>query len=186
MDGVFEFDHRTFEKYFKDVKKQETLSNPNIFQLDGFEHDVCATACMMYEQESGIYYIDPGFQDYFFAEYYYFEDTEKTKAMGEVLRHRKVNSFRNLDGLRMLYKMSPTKTEVCLFLPFLKDIFKNAEEDETFLRFLSYGYKECTYTEINDPAVKTYMHETGADKFDCILDTNSPTKYLDGFNFGSS
>jgi 23S rRNA maturation mini-RNase III len=178
MDGVFEFDHRTFEKYFKDVKKQETLSNPNIFQLDGFEHDVCATACMMYEQESGIYYIDPGFQDYFFAEYYYFEDTEKTKAMGEVLRHRKVNSFRNLDGLRMLYKMSPTKTEVCLFLPFLKDIFKNAEEDETFLRFLSYGYKECTYTEINDPAVKTYMHETGADKFDCILDTNSPRNIL--------
>lgn len=178
MDGVFEFDHRTFEKYFKDVKKQETLSNPNIFQLDGFEHDVCATACMMYEQESGIYYIDPGFQDYFFAEYYYFEDTEKTKAMGEALRHRKVNSFRNLDGLRMLYKMSPTKTEVCLILPFLKDVFKNAEEDETFLRFLSYGYKECTYTEINEPAVKTYMHETGADKFDCILDTNSPRNIL--------
>lgn len=25
MDGVFEFDHRTFEKYFKDVKKQEEL-----------------------------------------------------------------------------------------------------------------------------------------------------------------
>ena len=178
MDGIFEFDHRTFEKYFKDVKKQEELENPNIFLLAGFEHDVCATACMMYEQESGIYYIDPGFQDYFFAEYYYFEDTEKTKAMGEVLRHRKVKSFRNLDGLRMLYHMSHVKVEVCLILPFLREIFKGTDEKEAFMRFLSYGYKECIYTEIDEATVKLYMSKTGADKFDCIMDTNSPRNIL--------
>lgn len=178
MDGVFEFDHRTFEKYFKDVKKQEELENPNIFLLARFEHDVCATACMMYEQESGIYYIDPGFQDYFFAEYYYFEDTEKTKKMGEALRHRQMKSFRNLDGLRMLYHMSPDKTEVCLILPFLKEIFKGTDKKETFMRFLSYGYKECVYTEIDEAVVKHYMPKAGADKFDCIMDTNSPRNIL--------
>ncbi|MCH3998546.1 MAG: NACHT domain-containing protein [Lachnospiraceae bacterium] len=178
MDGIFEFDHRTFEKYFKYVKKQEELENPNIFLLSGFEHDVCATACMMYEQESGIYYIDPGFQDYFFAEYYYFEDTEKTKAMGEVLQHRKVKSFRNLDGLRMLYHMSPDKVEVCMILPFLREIFRDTDEKETFMRFLSYGYKECIYTEIDETAVKRYKPKVGADKFDYIMDTNSPRNIL--------
>jgi hypothetical protein len=178
MDGVFEFDHRTFEKYFKAVKKQEKLENPSNFLLTRFEYDVCATACMMYEQESGIYYIDPGFQDYFFAEYYYFEDTEETKAMGKALQHRQMKPFRNPDGLRMLYHMSPAKVEVCLILPFLQEIFKSADEKETFLRFLSYGYKECVYTEIDEAAIKLYMQKTGADKFDCIWDINSPRNIL--------
>ena len=46
------------------------------------------------------------------------------------------------------------------------------------MRFLSYGYKECVYTEIDDAAVKRYMPKTGADKFDCIMDTNSPRNIL--------
>lgn len=174
MDGVYEFDRRTFEKYFKLVKKQEELSNPNIFRLDGFEHDVCATACMMYEQESGIYYIDPGFQDYCFAEYYYFEVTDKTKAMGEALNRRQVKSFRNLDGLKMLYMMSPEKMEVCVFLPFLNEIFKESDETKCFMRFLAYGFRECIYVDLDEVAIKANMAKLNADKFDYLIDSNPP------------
>ncbi|MEY8763162.1 MULTISPECIES: NACHT domain-containing protein [Clostridium] len=180
MDGVYEFDRRIFEKYFNLIKKQEGLSNPNIFRLDGFEHDVCATACMMYEQESGIYYIDPGFQDYFFAEYYYFEDTEKTKAMGEALNRRQMKSFRNLDGLKMLNKMSPEKMEVCVFLPYLNEIFKESDETKCFMRFLACGYRDCIYVNFDEVAIKTSMVKLKANKFDYPLDSNPPKNIVMG------
>ena len=96
MDGVFEFDHRSFEKYFRQLKAKNEFHNPSIFSLTSFQHDVCATACMMYEQESGIFYIDPGFQDYFFADYYYHQDTGPTKEMGRKLWDRQIDSFRNV------------------------------------------------------------------------------------------
>ena len=124
MDGIFEFDHRSFEKYFKQLKSKEKLQNPSIFSISNFQHDVCATACMMYEQESGIYYIDPGFQDYFFAEYYYQEDSDSTKLMGRALWDRKIDTFRNLNALKMLYEIASEKVEVCIILPYLDSIFK--------------------------------------------------------------
>lgn len=178
MDGIFELDSRKFEKYFKEVKKREDLSNPNKFSKEGFHYDVCATACMMYEQESGIYYIDPGFQDYFFAEYYYFEDTETTKRMGDFLLHRKLKSFRNLDGLRMLYQMSPEKVEVCLFLPFLDTVFDRNNEEETFIRLISYGYGECIYVDFDETVINTCLSELKAQTFDYIPDANPPKNII--------
>lgn len=172
MDGVFEFDHRSFEKYCKQLKSRNALINPAAFQLQAFQHDVCVTACMMYEQESGIYYIDPGFQDYLFAEYYYFEDSEPTKAMGRSLWDRRPDSFRNLDALRMLYQMSRDKMEVCILLPFLDCIFRGKTEEEAFLRYLEYGYGDVVYTVYDETAVRQSLLELKADRFDTVPDIN--------------
>ena len=172
MDGVFEFDHRSFEKYFNMLKCRDALINPTRFQLQAFQHDVCATACMMYEQESGIYYIDPGFQDYLFAEYYYFADSDPTKAMGRSLWARKPNSFRNLDALRMLYQMSEDKMEVCVLLPFLDCIFKGRADDEAFLRYLKYGYGDISYTVYDELAIQQCMKGLNIERFDAAPDGN--------------
>lgn len=181
LDGVFEFDHRSFEKYFKQLKCKDSLRNPSIFELTAFQHDVCATACMMYEQESGIYYIDPGFQDYFFAEYYYFEGTDSTKEMGRTLWGRKTDSFRNLDALRMLYNMTGEKVNVCILLPFLDTIFKGKAEDEAFLRFLSYGFGDITYLLLNRPVIDEYLRgPSKAEKFDIAPDANHPKNIVMG------
>lgn len=158
MEGVFEFGHRSFERFFRQLKKDK-LQNQSIFSLTNFQHDVCATACMMYEQESGIYYIDPGFQDYFFAEYYYQEDTEPTKKMGRALWDRKINSFRNMDALKMLYEIADEKTEVCIFLPYLDSIFRRKSEEEAFLRYLSYGYGHITYLLFDEPKLKEFIRK---------------------------
>ena len=157
MDGVFEFDHRSFEKYFKQLKVVDKLQNPSIFSVSNFQHDVCATACMMYEQESGIYYIDPGFQDYFFAEFYYHEDTDLTKKMGRALWDRRIDSFRNLDALKMFYEIADEKTEVCILLPYLESIFKGKSDEEALLRYLSYGYGEITYLLFDEPKLKEFI-----------------------------
>lgn len=181
MDGVFEFDHRSFEKYFRQLKAKNELQNPSIFTLTNFQHDVCATACMMYEQESGIFYIDPGFQDYFFAEYYYQQDTEPTKEMGRKLWDRKINSFRNLDALKMFYEIAKEKVEACLILPYLESIFRGKSDDEAFLRYLSYGYGCITYLLLDKPQIDRFMRKPmQAEKFDIVPDSNSPKNVIIG------
>lgn len=185
MDGIFEFDHRSFEKYFKQLKAKETLQNPSIFSLTNFQHDVCATACMMYEQESGIFYIDPGFQDYFFAEYYYQQDTDPTKEMGRKLWDRKINSFRNLDALKMLYEIAKEKVETCILLPYLESIFRGKTDEEAFLRYLSYGYNEITYMLLDKPQIDKYLNApTKAEKFDVIPEVNHTENIIMGFIYG--
>lgn len=181
MEGVFEFDHRSFEKYFRQLKSKEELRNPTIFTLTNFQHDVCATACMMYEQESGIFYIDPGFQDYFFAEYYYQQGTETTKEMGRKLWDRKINSFRNLDALRMLYEIAKDKVEACILLPYLESIFRGKLNNESFLRYLSYGYGEIVYTLLDKPQIDRFMKSSpSAEKFDIIPEANHPRNIIVG------
>ncbi len=173
MEGIYIFDHRSFERFFKHLKSKDDLINPSKFTFSAFEHDVCATACMMYEQESGIFYIDPGFQDYFFAEFYYFEETEPTKEMGRTLWNRKIDSFRNLDALKMLYEIAPEKVEVCIIQPYLENIFKGKEDAEAFLRFLSNGFGDVKYTLLNKPLIDEYMKKPlQAEKFDFFPEAN--------------
>lgn len=173
MEGIFVFDHRSFERLFNHLKSKNELSNPKKFTRSTFEHDVCATACMMYEQESGIFYIDPGFQDYFFAEYYYFEDTDPTKEMGRALWDRKIDSFRNLDALKMLYEIAPEKVNVCIIQPYLENIFKGKNDPEAFLQFLANSYGDVKYTLLNKPLIDEYMNKPlKAEKFDFVPETN--------------
>ena len=173
MEGIYIFDHRSFEKFYKKLKSKDELDNPKKFTLSAFEHDVCATACMMYEQESGIFYIDPGFQDYFFAEFYYFEDTDPTKEMGRALWERKIDSFRNLDALKMLYEIAPEKVNVCIIQPYLENIFKGRDDAEAFLQFLANGFGDVKYTLLNKPLIDAYMNKPlKAEKFDFVPETN--------------
>lgn len=181
MDGIYEFDHRSFEKYFRQLKSRSSLQNQVIFTLTNFQHDVCATACMMYEQESGIYYIDPGFQDYFFAEYYYQQDTDATKDMGRKLWDRRVNSFRNLDALIMFHEIADEKVETCILLPYLESIFKGKSDDEAFLRYLSYGYGEVKYILLDKPQIDRFLKKPPqAEKFDMIPEPNHPKNVIIG------
>lgn len=173
MEGIYIFDHRSFEKFYKKLKSKNELNNPRKFTLNAFEHDVCATACMMYEQESGIFYIDPGFQDYFFAEFYYFEDTDPTKEMGRALWNRKIDSFRNLDALKMFYEIAPEKVNVCIIQPYLENTFKGKEGAEAFLRFLANGFGDVKYTLFSKPLIDKYMNKPlKAEKFDFVPETN--------------
>lgn len=159
VDGIDHFDQRSFEKYFKKLKCKDGFRNPAGFQFEKFQHDVCATACMMYEQDSGIFYIDHGFQDFFFAEYYYYADTDPTKEIARVLNRRHPDSFRNLNAFRMLYQMSPEKVETCFFLPFLENIYKKKNEKKAFASFLNSGYGNVKYTIFDDQKVLQYAEK---------------------------
>ena len=159
LDGVFEFNDRTFEKYFNKLQEKKTLSNPAKCKLTAFQKDVCATACMMYEQDSGIYYIDPGFQEYFLAEFFFLQDDQdKNKAIGRFFWTGKINSFPSTSVLNLLYEMADEKTEVFIVLPYLETIFKGKPEDEAFLNFLSYGYGNIRYILQDRPLIYSFLN----------------------------
>lgn len=174
LDGVFEFDRLSFEKYYNLIESKQSLQNRSKFTMRAFQQDVCATACMMYEQESDIYYIDPGFQDYFFARYFYLEGTDQCKKIARKLWNRQPDSFRNLDALQMLYRISKEKVDFCILYPCLDRIFKGKSDEEAFLRFLSYSFGDITYTLWNKPLIDNIMREgpVGAEKFDSEIDAN--------------
>lgn len=170
VDGIDQFSDIEFERYFNMLKCKSSFENSSKFRVSQFKQDVCATACMMYEQETKVFYIDNGFQDYFFAEYYYLEDSESTKSMGQSIISRDIDSFRNLDALKMLYSFAPEKVQSFIILPFLKCIFKAKSDKEAFLRFLSLGYDHVNYILLSKPTVDKYIQNTAL--LDCTLIQN--------------
>jgi hypothetical protein len=99
----------------------------------------------------------------------YFADTDLTKDMGSQLLNRKIDSFRSLDALMMLYKMSRDKVDVCILLPYLDTIFKGTSDEEAFLRFLHYGFGNVQYMLFDEPLIQQYMaFPLKAEKFDMV------------------
>ena len=178
LDNVFQFDSRSFEKYFRALKGKAELVNPAKCKKREFQQDVCATACMMYEQDSDIYYIDPGFQDYFFAEYYYFEDSENTKALGKKLWGVKPNPLRNYDAYNMFYEIAKDKMEVCFFLPYLESIFKGNTDDKAFQRFLAQGYGKVRYAVVDSGAVQNEMIRIGVSRFEVVSRSENECNFM--------
>lgn len=181
LDGIDSFDQHSFEKYYKIVKDRVTLDYPSAFKLQAFQHDVCATACMMYEQETGIYYIDPGFQDYFFALHFYHKDHDTAKEIGDVLENRNIDSFRNLAALRMIYQKAQDKAEVCILLPYLDKIFSGNNDDEAFIAFLSSGFGKVIYTELADPIIQKCLNKFNSKDFYCKPESNHVSNILMAF-----
>lgn len=70
QDGVFKFNLESFGSYFSRLKSYKGFANPYKMKEKTFLSDCCSTACMLYEQNEDIVYIDPGFQEFLFAEYY--------------------------------------------------------------------------------------------------------------------
>lgn len=124
IDKVHEFDTFSFEEYFNKLKTKDTIENPHAMTKDTFIHDACATACMMYEQPSKVLYIDQGFQEYLFADHLFQTSEDEVQRIGLTLWDQPEEVFEGGDAFEMFYEMSVAKAEKCLFLPYLKEIFK--------------------------------------------------------------
>lgn len=149
IDKVHEFDPFSFEEYFNKLKTKDNIENPHAMTKDTFIHDACATACMMYEQSSKVLYIDQGFQEYLFADHLFQTSEDEVQRIGLTLWDQPEEVFDGGDAFEMFYEMSATKAEKCLFLPYLKEIFKGKKDDTAFLNFLKLGYKTLNYNVLN-------------------------------------
>lgn len=161
VERKFQFNKMTFEAIFKKLKSTKQVSNPRIMNKTNFLHDACATACMMYEAKSDILYIDPGFQQFLFAEYNYFAEPEEVEAMGKKLWTVPESEFNGGIAFEMLYELSDEKVEVCLDLPYLDMIFKDKTEEESFNAFLVHGFREIKSALLDRTAIAECEQKSG-------------------------
>lgn len=172
--GVLEFDDPTFELYFNELTSHKAFENPHKMTLTNFKHDACSTACMMYERDLGIWYIDPGFQEFLFAEYYANQPSEVVRELENNLRGLGYDKFNKFDAFEMLYGFTQEKFELCIFLPFLERIFKGKEDEKAFADFLIDGYDQVAYTVIDEDLVEKYEKEHKVRRQIAVQSLNEP------------
>lgn len=163
MAHKIEFDPDSFDEYFETLSTKSTLENPKIMTSKNFAHDACATACMMYQQDENLFYIDPGFQEYLFARHYHFADPQELIALGQTLWDIGENEFDGIDAFEMLTEFSLEKVERALYLPYLHNIFIGKNEVVQFLLFLQYGFREFEYQVTDLDTVAQYSVEHDAE-----------------------
>ena len=147
LAGETRFDNGTFEEYFNDLHTIQTLDNIKKCTLKAFQHDCCACACMMYEEDEDYYYIDEAFQEFLFAEYYRYGASEKeAEDLVEILNDQSLEDYQTLDAFELLYDDSPDKTAKNILRPFLRSIFWNKTPEEAFLAYLNKGYSSLQFS----------------------------------------
>ena len=150
-DGVLELDSHSFEDYFNQMKSYKGFENTHKMNIKNFKHDVCSTACIMYEKEFDIFYIDPGFQECLFAEYYSVAAEEDVVLLLKSLENISYTKLARFEALDMLCKLSREKFRYKVLLPFLDAIFKTKDDQETFRNFLHTCFDDITVVSINEP-----------------------------------
>lgn len=151
-----EFDPDTFEDYFENLVTKNNIENPSAMTSKNFIHDACATACMMYEQDTKLLYIDSGFQEYLFAKYYFQAAPEELVALGQTLWDTAETEFNGLDAFEMLKEFSTEKYERYFLKPFLDNVFQGKDKTKHFITFLRYGYRDLEYQMIDHDCVAAY------------------------------
>lgn len=147
-DAIHEFNQDSFDRVYKKLESTKTFPTHGKMNRTNFQRDACSTACIMYEQERDIFYIDPWFQHYFFIEYYAGESGDKMKDLGAKLLEHHSNEYGDILPLAMLFEETRTKFEKCIIRPFLDRIFRGKDNDEPFLLFLLNGYEKITINAI--------------------------------------
>ena len=174
MDKVFQFDNDSFEEYFRRLKTVDELPNKHKIKKSTFYHDVCATACMMYEENSKILYIDQGFQEYLFVAYYRAGNTDIGKLVGRTLMTRSLKDYKNRNAFDMLMDSSEEKMEICLFKPFLDSVFRGRDDEQAFKQFIIIGYDRLHYSVINETLLMEYQAKVGCGSSARIECVNEP------------
>lgn len=162
-DRIHEFGYADFEEYFNKLTTVEKLNNRKIMTKENFIHDACATACMMYEADYKFLYIDPGFQEYLFAEYNRVEDPVKTIAFGKQLWSTPLGAFEDGSAFDMFCEFSMEKVELTYFIPLLNEVFKGKSDEAAFISFLKNGYHKIDYQVVDTDLVSQYMVKAGAE-----------------------
>lgn len=176
--GQHEFDEDSFKTLLNELTSYKGFENTHKMNKKNFQHDACSTACMMYEEDEKILYIDPGFQKYLFALYYINADNDKTKEMGKKLNNTERHAFDDYEAFDMLYDKVRKKFELCVMFPFLRNIFQGKDDKEAFIRYLKYGYDQLLYTVIHDDEVEVRTGRTSSGYDLGIANFNEPRTIL--------
>lgn len=182
QDAIFKFDSESFSTYYAQLTSYKQFKNPHKMSEEHFLQDTCSTACMLYEQGLDIFYIDPGFQEFLFAEYYSTAEENITTELGKVLRSKKATDFNKLDAFKMLYDKVKPKIDKCIFLPVLNNIFREKySERESFIQFLIEGFKTIQVSVIDEEMVNRVIAANGVSRYRYNHVQNEPLNVIMSF-----
>lgn len=158
--GALSFTDTSFDLYFNELTSYKKFENPHKMTVRSFKHDACATACMMYEKELDLWYIDPGFQEFLFAEYYAQAEKEEVIELQQSLSRIPYAQLLRFDALDMLYNASEIKFKMYVLLPFLDTIFKGSDE-EAFMNFLAVCFDKVNIVEFDEIVKALFLQNLG-------------------------
>lgn len=164
-DGKKVLENGDFSRYFGMLKSHKEFKNPYKMNEKNFLHDLCSTACMMYEKEYDLYYIDPGFQECMFADYYANAEPEEILELVTALQKTSFEMLERFDALDMFNKASELKFKFYVLLPFLDKIFKTKDDSKSFMNFLQVCFKSVNIVNVNEAMQVLFMSELGVSKF---------------------
>lgn len=163
-DGKKVLENGDFSRYFGMLKSHKEFKNPYKMNEKNFLHDLCSTACMMYEKEYDLYYIDPGFQECMFADYYANAEPEEILELVTALQKTSFEMLERFDALDMFNKASELKFKFYVLLPFLDKIFKTKDDSKSFMNFLQVCFKSVNIVNVNEAMQVLFMSELGVNK----------------------
>lgn len=153
--GDYEFDEDKFKYYFGILHSTEKLDR-SLMKVDNFRFDALHSSCLMYEEAQRIHFLHRSFQEYFFAEYYSRQDDTTMIKLGLSLRKPAQTKYDESEAFNMLYELAADKVERFIFLPFLKDIFSEEDQEKSYWLFLKNGFTEIGYTLYDRATIEKY------------------------------
>jgi len=163
-DGKKILENGDFSRYFSMLKSHKDFKNPHKMSEKNFLHDLCSTACIMYEKEYDLYYIDPGFQECMFADYYANAEPKEILELVNALQKTSFEKLERFDALDMFNKASELKFRFYVLLPFMDKIFKTKDDNKSFMNFLQMCFKSVNIVNLNETTQMVLMAELGVNK----------------------
>ena len=161
----YDFTPEEISSYFQEVIEANELDTTP----EAFIEDVTGKICLIYKDGGKYYFIHRSFQEYFVA---YFFSRQLEQRYGAVLDifQRRDSADHDSVVLPMLFDMEQNKTELCIIIPFLEQVFKEKNDDEAYEYFLEYFYPIICYeqgdvTEFSMGTSQSSIYEFIADKY---------------------
>lgn len=161
----YDFTLEEISAYFQEVIEANELDTTP----EAFIEDVTGKICLIYKDGGKYYFIHRSFQEYFVA---YFFSRQLEQRYGAVLDifQRRDSADHDSVVLPMLFDMEQNKTELCIIIPFLEQVFKDKNDDEAYEYFLEYFYPIICYeqgdvTDFSMGTSDSSIYEFIADKY---------------------
>lgn len=137
----YDFTSNEIIDFFQDVIDANGLETTP----EAFIDDITGKICLIYLDGEKYYFVHRSFQEYFVAYFFSKQIEQNFDAVLEMMMSRDEGDHDSM-VLPMLYGMDPQKTELCIFIPFLRELFEGRGEKDNYWHFLCRLYP-CIYYE---------------------------------------
>lgn len=169
----YDFTPDELTDYFYEVIEANDLS----VKTEEFIEDITGKICLMYLDGGKYYFIHRSFQEYFVAYFFSKQLEGNYDAVREMLMSRDETDHDSM-VLPLLYGIDPKKTELCIFIPFLKDIFERVDVENKYQAFLQRFYPTISYDKGDTNA---YFEDTSESSiYNFIVETYNLKEYIIG------